>query len=122
MNRFKLFLLALASVLTIGPGLPATAAAAAPPRPPDSAAPVPGGGDSGAFETGDWIHVSVGGYGSAYVYCPSGRTPTGGGGHSNGTVKAFLTDSYAVADNGWFAQFYNADTTSVYVQAYARCA
>jgi hypothetical protein len=121
MNRFKLFLLAAASVLAIGLGLPNSAMAADPPKPAGNAAHV-SGDESSAFETGSWVYVAPGGYGSAYVYCPTGRVPTGGGGQSYGTVRAYLTDTYAVDPRGWFAQFYNASTAGVYVRAYARCA
>ncbi|WP_329317457.1 hypothetical protein [Streptomyces sp. NBC_01262] len=121
MNRFKLFLVTAASVLAIGLGLPNTAMAADPPKPSANTAQV-SGDESSAYETGGWVYVAPGGYGSAYVYCPTGRTPTGGGGQSYGTVRAFLTDSYAVDPRGWFAQFYNAGTTGVSVRAYARCA
>ncbi|WP_405729373.1 hypothetical protein OG607_28310 [Streptomyces sp. NBC_01537] len=121
MNRFKLILVTAASVLAIGLGLPSTAMAADPPKPPDNTAQLTGN-ETSAFETGGWVYVAPGGFGSAYVYCPTGRTPTGGGGQSYGTVRAYLTDTYAVDPRGWFAQFYNASTAGVYVRAYARCA
>ncbi|GAA0593590.1 hypothetical protein [Streptomyces crystallinus] len=74
---------------------------------------------AGAPVFGTSVSVGGGSNGSAYVYCPAGTAPTGGGGQTSGW-DIFLTDSYASGD-GWVVRGRNTGAAAQSLTAFVLC-
>ncbi|MFJ6622055.1 hypothetical protein ACIQOW_31310 [Kitasatospora sp. NPDC091335] len=69
--------------------------------------------------TGDWVDVAPGGNGYAYVTCPSGEVPTGGGGQTS-AYAIFFTDSYPDGSS-WVVRGTNTGSGTESIRATAVC-
>ncbi|MER7706674.1 hypothetical protein ABTX81_27725 [Kitasatospora sp. NPDC097605] len=68
---------------------------------------------------GDWVDVAPGGNGLAYVACPAGEVPTGGGGQTS-AFRIFFTDSYP-SGGYWVVRGTNTGTATESIRATAVC-
>ncbi|MFE6871532.1 hypothetical protein ACFVFS_33900 [Kitasatospora sp. NPDC057692] len=68
---------------------------------------------------GDWVDVAPGDNGIAYVPCPAGEVPTGGGGQTS-AFRIFFTDSYPSGDS-WVVRGTNTGSSTESIRATAVC-
>ncbi|MFE7563714.1 hypothetical protein [Kitasatospora sp. NPDC057500] len=68
---------------------------------------------------GDWVDVAPGANGVAFVACPAGEVPTGGGGQTS-AFRIFFTDSFASGDF-WVVRGTNTGTGTESIRATAVC-
>ncbi|MFF8770624.1 hypothetical protein [Kitasatospora sp. NPDC015120] len=68
---------------------------------------------------GDWVDVAPGANGIAYVACPAGEVPTGGGGQTS-AFRIFFTDSYP-SGGYWVVRGTNTGTATESIRATAVC-
>ncbi|MFB6893003.1 hypothetical protein ACFCX4_27250 [Kitasatospora sp. NPDC056327] len=68
---------------------------------------------------GDWVDVAPGANGVAFVACPSGEVPTGGGGQTS-AFRIFFTDSYP-SGGYWVVRGTNTGNSTESIRATAVC-